>query len=139
MSGRNHLGSDATREISPGWPNTRTTWKRSLSVACVIMTGVSVTVTGTIRDYIVEAENLAAGADWTHHPMGAFRRQGEWFVDVTTGRKPDHPYRAYRLTLTPAVPRREPGSTRTGTPPTAPPTWVSSPLGRWRSRPGTGC
>jgi hypothetical protein len=65
--------------------------------------GMTVTVAGRHWEHVVETENLPAGADWTHHPRGAFRRQGDWFVDVTTGRKPDYPWRTYRLTLTPAV------------------------------------
>jgi hypothetical protein len=45
----------------------------------------------TIR-YYPGGDATVTPAGWTTHPMGAFRRQGDWFVDVTQGRAPRYPW-----------------------------------------------
>jgi hypothetical protein len=64
----------------------------------------------TIR-YYPGGDATVTPAGWTTHPMGAFRRQGDWFVDVTQGRAPRYPYASWRVMATPAVPARTGGDT----------------------------
>ena len=64
----------------------------------------------TIR-FVPGGDVAVAPAGWTTHPRGAFRRSGEWFVDVTQGRAPRYPYASWRVMATPAVPAEVPAKT----------------------------
>src|SRR5664279_2549340 len=94
------------------------------------------------RSAVIEPTgNLAAGDGWTRHHLGAFRRAGAVFVDVTRS-VPAYPWAGpYRLRVTPRCrpstrDRRAPATTSTGTTATTrrPPQWVSSAPSRRLSR-----
>ena len=93
---------------------------------------------------IVDDAIVAADRDRVRRPLGAFRRRGGWFVDVTKG-GPAWPYECWRVTAVPAVlpvnprPARN-GGTSSGTTPTArtPPSSASSSPTPERSAPAIG-